>query len=277
MMTARSLPRGLFNFNRKFKNRRKARRDIGELYQIVDDDELLQAKADVPAWSDSEDSAFPEQKDSHPIGWRSALSAFVLLILICFLVKSCHQPPPVRSADAEPELFSAERAMVPLKRLLGDQSAHPLGTNANDQVRERLVAELTELGLEPTGTEHWVSNQHMPPHQQSWVSGLSKARNVMATLPSTNPDLPALILACHYDSVPAGPGASDDGAAIATLLEVARALKPKWPLARPVVLLFTDGEELGLYGAQAFAEHSPLADPEKVGLVLNFEARGSSG
>ena len=113
---------------------------------------------------------------------------------------------------------------------------------------------------------------------RAWVSALTMARNVMAPLPTTNPDLPALILACHYDSVPAGPGAGDDGAAVAALLEVARALMLKGPLARPVILLFTDGEELGLYGAQAFCENNPLADsPQKVGLVLNFEARGSSG
>jgi len=39
---------------------------------------------------------------------------------------------------------------------------------------------------------------------------------------SSNRDV--ILLAAHYDSVPAGPGASDDGAAVASVLEIARIL-----------------------------------------------------
>ena len=39
--------------------------------------------------------------------------------------------------------------------------------------------------------------------------------------------------------------------------------------------LVTDGEETGLRGARAFAEHHPLI--ARVGVVVNFEARGASG
>ena len=40
-----------------------------------------------------------------------------------------------------------------------------------------------------------------------------------------------------------------------------------------IIILFSDAEELGLLGAQAFVEHHPWA--KNIGLVLNFEARGS--
>ncbi|HZJ09178.1 MAG TPA: M28 family peptidase, partial [Trueperaceae bacterium] len=46
------------------------------------------------------------------------------------------------------------------------------------------------------------------------------------------------------------------------------------PLLNPVILLFTDGEEVGLLGAEAFVTHPWFAD---VGVVVNLEARGSSG
>ena len=46
-------------------------------------------------------------------------------------------------------------------------------------------------------------------------------------------------------------------------------------LTRPVILLFSDGEELGLVGASAFAETHPWATD--VGCVVNLEARGTSG
>ena len=80
-------------------------------------------------------------------------------------------------------------------------------------------------------------------------------------------------MSAHYDSVPVGPGASDDGVGVATLLEVGSILKRR-PLQRPVILLFNEGEELGLVGARAF-----LPDPlsRNVDSLLNFEARGVNG
>ena len=47
------------------------------------------------------------------------------------------------------------------------------------------------------------------------------------------------------------------------------------PLPRPVILLFTDGEELGLDGALGFSRFNEAA--ERIGMIMNFEARGSSG
>jgi hypothetical protein len=79
----------------------------------------------------------------------------------------------------------------------------------------------------------------------------------------------------HYDSVIAGPGANDDGTAVAALLETIRALRAGPPIQNDVVFLFTDGEEAGLLGAKAFVDEHPLA--REIGLVLNFEARGNSG
>jgi hypothetical protein len=224
--------------------------------------------------SPPEPAADPSQTST--TSWRECSVALVILLALCLLVNQCHQAPAALGSDAPDERFSAERAHEILKRLLDDERPHPIGSTANDGVRERLILELRDLGLRPVTSDDWVSNEHEPAKEREWVTGLARARNVVVELPSSNPELPAIMLACHYDSVPAGPGAGDDGAAVAALLEVARALNSKErPLSRPVILLFTDGEELGLFGAQAFSERNPLAD--RIGLVLNFEARGSSG
>ena len=79
------------------------------------------------------------------------------------------------------------------------------------------------------------------------------------------------MLAAHYDSVAACPGPSDDGAAVAAMLESVRALLTVDLLRNDLVLLITDGEEDGLLGAAAFAPKYPLADRRAV--VLNWEAR----
>jgi hypothetical protein len=83
------------------------------------------------------------------------------------------------------------------------------------------------------------------------------------------------LLAAHYDSVPAGPGAFDDGAGTATVLEVARALK-LFPAPRhSIILLIDDGEEAGLLGARVFVDQHPSA--KQVRAVVNVDARGTSG
>ncbi len=84
-----------------------------------------------------------------------------------------------------------------------------------------------------------------------------------------------MALVCHHDSVERGPGAGDDGAAVATLIETARALKAGPGLENDIFFVFTDGEEIGLLGAQAFVAESPWA--RRVAVVLNFDARGASG
>ena len=84
-----------------------------------------------------------------------------------------------------------------------------------------------------------------------------------------------MLLAAHYDSVPAGPGASDDGADVASMLEIARILAARPPPPHPIVLLITDGEEAGLLGALLFVQRHPLA--KQVKAAVNMEARGTSG
>ena len=63
------------------------------------------------------------------------------------------------------------------------------------------------------------------------------------------------------------------GSASPRLLEAASILKDR-PLRRPIILLFNEGEELGLIGARAF-----LADPlsRNVDSLINLEARGVRG
>jgi hypothetical protein len=85
----------------------------------------------------------------------------------------------------------------------------------------------------------------------------------------------ALLLSAHYDSVHTGPGAADDGASVAAILETLRVIKTHPPLQNDLICLFTDSEEAGLLGAQAFVEQRPWA--KDIGLALNFEYRGNSG
>lgn len=197
-----------------------------------------------------------------------SLSSLVLLGALLAAVVHRYQGPEPLAADAPETEFSAGRAHALLGELLGDGSPHPphpMGSAANAQVGARVLTELERLGYEPTVQEALV----MP-----FPGRFATVRNVLARLPGRGSGR-AVVLACHYDSVAAGPGASDDGAGVAAVLEIARILRAGPPLLHDVIFLIDDGEEMGLLGARAFCEQHPWADD--VLAVINLEARGTSG
>src|SRR4030095_7045061 len=81
----------------------------------------------------------------------------------------------------------------------------------------------------------------------------ARVQNVLARLPGRHSGGHAILLVAHYDGVGAGPAAGDDAAGVAALLETLRALRASRPLAHDVIVLFSDGEEAGLWGGGAFS------------------------
>lgn len=193
------------------------------------------------------------------------LAVALWLVLLVWLGASSVAPPPVIPETAPATEFSAARALRHLRVIAA--KPHPVGSLENQKVREYLVEQLSTLGLDPQVQE-----------ATGFAAGGSVAaavHNILARKKGTTPG-PALALVAHYDSVAAGPGAGDDGAGVAALLETARALSADvGPLRHDVLFLFTDGEEAGLLGAQAFVAENPAA--KEIGLALNFEGRGNSG
>jgi len=193
------------------------------------------------------------------------LCGFILLLaLLCLYF---HRPPAPVPADAPATDFSAGRAMQHLREIARD--AHPAGTAEQTRVREYIVGQLQGLALDTQVQEAVGVGQARGASLRA-----GSVKNILARLPGTTHDKGVLLVA-HYDSVPAGPGASDDGSGVVALLETARALKSGPPLRNDVIFLFSDAEEVGSLGAQAFVDEHPWA--KEVGLVLNFEARGNGG
>ncbi|MEM7084756.1 MAG: M28 family peptidase [Bacteroidota bacterium] len=195
---------------------------------------------------------------------QAFLSLLLLLGLIYYSFFSLmpRQAEPASIADTE---FSAERALVPLKEI--SKAPHFIGNDEHARVREYLIGQLEELGLEPQTQEGFIYND--------W-GGLIKPINILARIEGTQPGNSLLIFS-HYDSalVPSM-GASDAGSGVVTILESVRAYfasgkQPK----NDIIILFTDAEEVGLDGADLFVNQHPWA--KEVRLALNFEARGSGG
>ena len=149
------------------------------------------------------------------------------------------------------------------------QKPHPVGSAEHKAVRDYLVNELSRTGLTPVVQKTVVIR---PTTGTPFHAGT--VENIMVRLKGTN-NSKALLLLGHYDSVPTSPGASDDGSAVAAILETLRALRAGPQLKNDVIFLFSDAEETGLMGVRGFINENPWV--KDTGLVLNFEARGNKG
>lgn len=192
----------------------------------------------------------------------------VLFLAACFALGMFTVVPPPLKDPASPAEFDHRAAWTTVQELAHEP--HAIGTPAHDRARDVVLARLTALGLAPQVQAAVGQNGH--------ATTVGLVQNIVARLdpPHAVPKAgDAILLVTHYDSRIAAPGAGDDGAAVAALIDVMRALKSGPPLARPVIFLCTDGEEQGLLGAEAFVSQHPWA--REVGVVLNFEARGTRG
>lgn len=201
--------------------------------------------------------------------WIAYVLLTALLALVWYSLEAGKPSAPL-AADAPLSAFSAERAMPHLFQIA--QQPHPVGTAENARVRAYLMEELRALGLEP----QLQSAFGVFKSKRGLSAG--QVQNILVRIPGKALDRAsrkALLLSAHYDSVPHGPGAGDDGASVAAILETLRALKNNPALSNDLICLFTDGEEVGLLGAEAFVAEHPWG--REIGLALNFEYRGNSG
>ena len=199
------------------------------------------------------------------------------IIAILFGVFYVMMPQEYDTNEAPLSEFSTKRALQKVKAMT--VKPHFVGSQNHEVVAQYLVKELQNSGLETSLQEGFTMTEK---------GTLVKSKNILARIKSTSTALgvtnstKVLLLLSHYDSAPHSfsKGASDDASGVATILESVRAfLHTKSSRSvgnkNDIIILFTDAEELGLNGAALFVTQHKWA--KEVGLVLNFEARGSSG
>ncbi len=195
----------------------------------------------------------------------TSLISFFILILASLWGFLDQKPVTIPEAKSNSD-FSMENALGHLKNI--SQEVHHVGTLGHKKVQNYLVSELEKLGLETTIQTQTVVNK-------KWFAATT-IENIITRIKGTG-NGKALLLLSHYDSNPnLAIGASDAGSGVVTILEGIRAFlaKGKQP-KNDIIIVFSDAEELGLLGANAFVDYHPWI--KDVGLVLNFEARGSGG
>ena len=205
--------------------------------------------------------------------------------------------PSPAPTTADPAEFSAERAMTSINRL-ADEPHSVLRREAHDRARDDVIGMFTDLGYTPTVHSDPMFDLSDPADKRIF-DGLSAEQQ--ATLKDTPTDtivvdVPGksertMALMAHYDSATVEAdenghqqitdgtslGAADDGYGVAAIVETLRALKAEGRQPEnSLKIVITDAEEIGLVGARNEMRHH-RADYENVDLVLNLEARGTSG
>lgn len=196
----------------------------------------------------------------------TSILGFLCVLVILGIIYVTMMPQYISKEEDALAEFSTERALNQVEIIA--QKPHYVGSTNHELVANYLKLELNRIGLETSIQEGFTLNDR---------GLLVKSKNILARIKGTN-NTKALLLLSHYDSAPHSfsKGASDDASGVATILEGVRAfLYSKHPQKNDIIILFSDAEELGLNGAALFVNKHPWA--KDVGLVLNFEARGSSG
>ncbi|WP_103069679.1 M28 family peptidase [Aquimarina sediminis] len=198
---------------------------------------------------------------------RKFPSLLTFLLIIASLLYTFYSSKPQRITDLETpkQEFSTFRALEHVKNI--SKESHYVGSLAHEDVRTYILNEFKKLGLQPE-VQEGIS--------VSKSGAISKPQNIIAKIKgSTNAK--SLVLMSHYDSSPhSSYGASDAGSGVATIIEGIRAyLATNKVPKNDIIICITDGEELGLNGADLFVKNHSWA--KNVGLTLNFEARGSGG
>lgn len=202
-----------------------------------------------------------------PMKSRIQNAGLWLVLLACLAISITPIIAPAAPDNDAADQFSVDRAIDHVRSIA--VRPHPMGTTAGARVREYLIATLLESGIEPE-----LQTVEAPDYFGA-PGGTVAVTNVLARIRGTGSG-DAILLTAHYDTVPTTPGANDNSAAVAALLEVVRVLASSPDLVNDVIVLFTDGEEPApRYGASAFASSHPWF--RDVGLAVNFEGIGAAG
>ncbi|MDE0299777.1 MAG: M20/M25/M40 family metallo-hydrolase [Candidatus Poribacteria bacterium] len=98
--------------------------------------------------------------------------------------------------------------------------------------------------------------------------------NVVGEISGTEDTPEHIVMGAHYDSHHIAPGAADNAAGVAAIVEAARALiQNQEHIKRSIIVALFSGEEVGLVGAWAYT-HQHCDELENTILMLNNDGQG---
>jgi hypothetical protein len=235
-----------------------------------------------------------------------AWNTIVVFIITCLLIipgYSLAGTPNISPNETPPKpaFVESKEDLVDVQVIHRPAPSHPMSPTTTDvniaellqQLNEPLLLgyleNLTSFGPRVTGTEGCDQTAHylyetfqdmgLAVRYHNYTDNTVSGSNIEATLygsDSTN----IFIICGHYDTVPAGPGADDDGSGVAAVLAAAEIMK-NYEFGHTVRFVAFSGEEQGLIGSRHYAEDA-YNNNESIVAVLNadmigFAPSGSDG
>ncbi|PUU77891.1 hypothetical protein B9Z19DRAFT_1101645 [Tuber borchii] len=232
------------------------------------------------------------------------LAVITYVSLFSALLYIDRQPPAVaKKGELDYWGVDIEEAWSDLEVLT--REFHPYNSRPNDDVRAYLLERIQEIlsrnGVAGFGNELHSSgygysgtvdlfDDGIPGKPGSNVTFVGAGQDLTVYFEGTNiivyihGELPAnelspVLVSAHYDSVSTGYGATDDGTAVVSILQIIKSFtRPESQggkrLKRGLVVLLNNGEEDYLNGARAFAMHPVAKLPHS---FLNLEGAGAGG
>ncbi len=162
--------------------------------------------------------------------------------------------------------------------LLCTASVQDVLDGVDEKELRKTVQELEAFGDRSVGSQ---GNRAVADYLSKRLSGLGLAvvfqgnsqRNVVALLKGTNAaPRDILMVGAHYDSAKKSPGATDNGAGVAIVLEQARLLRDK-QFPYDIKFAFWNAEETGGHGSKAYVKEA-VEQKEKLLFYLNYDSVG---
>jgi len=248
-----------------------------ENHQSLKGDEVKEEK-------EKEENKYRKEEKKLSTWLALVIAVWCLAVFGLVIFMDIRLPDPLRLTDVptHPDRFIEERARRSL-RALTSVGARPAGSYENEVLAvDLIVRELNSIKNRAKPIHKLTVDVQKPrgSFNLKFVDGLthsySNIQNVIARVESGTGAKHALLVNCHFDSVPQSPGASDDAVSCAIMLEVLEILTQSLvPLRHNLVFLFNGAEENMLPGSHGFITQHVWA--EEVRAFINLEACGSGG
>ena len=214
----------------------------------------------------------------------SKIICVILAFVLCFMfVLSIIDTKETRKDTS----FDQDNMLTHIEKLSENGPRSIIDTDANEKAMQYIISQLEGYGVINGNTtdipayivQDYVATDESGKYQNFYL------KNVIVHIPANaeNTTGEAVMFMGHFDSVPMGQGASDDGVACATMLEAIRYYLDKmengYTLTNDLVFCFVNGEEYNLFGSRAFMNEFVGFDNivERIKFGTNLESRGTDG
>ncbi|XP_076081757.1 endoplasmic reticulum metallopeptidase 1-like isoform X1 [Mytilus galloprovincialis] len=220
--------------------------------------------------------------------WPTVVILYTVTFVFLHEVKYNKYPEPKYSAIyAEKGQFFEDEARKHLLKLCSF-GPKPAGSNANEVQTVQYIVNQIDI-IKESNQKHSpvnsltidiqkVSGSFLLKNfvQTNYYSVYENLQNVVVLLEPPNTSKSSLLINCHFDSVVDSPGAGDNIASCAVMLELLRVLYiSKEPLKHNIIFLFNGAEENILQASHGFITQHPWVPSIKA--FINLDSAGAGG